>query len=672
MIIAHPTYLHAEPDFKAVLLNQLALLAVSVPILLQLPMTVSAMFLLFTFGRVAMLWFGANRLPKLALLLMLAAVVALVLGQVGTFVGLQGGMSLLLLLGSLKSFEGYARRDWQVSALVQIFLLAGAVLFDQSLWVGAWVLLCLMMIAVALAVLNELPVKQAIRQSGMAFALTLLPMMVLFVAMPRKDAPLWGVPQNPIAQSTTGLSESMKPGSIGNLVQSNEPAFTATFDNGFTPKQKDLYWRVMIMAERDNTGTWQVHKSHSDNASPSRLNPENTVAYQIVLEDDKGKIPALDYPTDRQPRRGIMREAGNILRVYSRQGVRGIHLNASLGDTLPHALTPPELALYTRLPSDTNLQTRALAKQLFEQSGGDVPTFITLAYQYFQQQGFSYTLQPPVLGSASPTDEFLFNSKQGFCEHYADAFVTLMRSAGVAARVVTGYQGGEWNGEFWQIRSKDAHAWTEVWLPEQQVWQRVDPTAAVSANRIDGGLENALSSDELSQLLSNRNWFSRFADNSQIYWQRWVVNFDGAQQRSLFAMLGFDKVNAQSILLVLALGLLPALLPLIFWLKRHARRDFDPMQHGFLQFKRLILGDDFPQAAALGANEMLQLLAQDNRLNDDIRRILHDYMRLNYAQSHAPSAAAARQWYRQAKRVGKKYRFVPAQTARKITYRIKV
>lgn len=659
MIIAQATYLHDEPDFKAVLLNQLALLAVSVPILLQLPIAVSVVFLLFTLGRVLMLWFGVRRPPKWVLVLMLAIVVALVLGQVGTFVGLQGGMSLLLLLGSLKSFEGHSRRDWQVSALVQVFLLAGAVLFDQSLWVGAWVLLCLMMIAVALAVLNELLMLNAVRQSGTAFALTLLPMLVLFVAMPRKDAPLWGVPQNPIAQSTTGLSETMKPGSIGDLVQSNEPAFTATFQS-FMPQQKDLYWRVMIMAERDDTGTWQIYKGYTDSAVADANAP--SVSYQIVLEDNKGKIPALDYPTEQQPRRGIMRETGNVLRVYSRQGVRGIHLTASVSDELPHKLSRQEFELYTRLSSSTNLRTRALSKQLFEQSGGDVEAFIAKTYQYFQQQGFSYTLQPPVLHSGSSTDEFLFGSKQGFCEHYADAFVTLMRSSGVAARVVTGYQGGEWNGEFWQIRSKDAHAWTEVWLPEKQVWKRIDPTAAVSASRIDSGLENALSSDELSQLLSNTSWLSRFADNSQIYWQRWVVNFDGAQQRNLFAMLGFDNVNTKSVLSVLLLGLLPALLPLLVWLKKHRQREFNPMQQGFLQFKILILGKDFAQIASVGAWEMQNILAQQNRLNDEIRHILQDYVRLNYATATAPSLQVARKWYRQAKKIGKKYRFVPTKT----------
>lgn len=655
MIIAQPTYLFAEPDFKAVLLNQLALLAVSVPILLQLPMAVSAVFLLFAFGRVLMLWFGIRKMSRAVLMLMLGIVVVLVLLQVGTFVGLQGGMSLLLLLGSLKSFEGYTRRDWQVSALVQIFLLTGAVLFDQSLWVGVWVLICLILIASALAVLNELPIKQAVQQSGFAFALTLLPMIVLFVAMPRKDAPLWGVPQNPTIQGKTGIPENMRPGSIGDLVQSNEPAFTATFENNFMPKNKDLYWRVSILAQVDDTATWQTYRGYTDTAAP-RENT-NIVPYQIVLEDDKGKIPALDYPTERQPRRGVMRESGDVLRVYSRQGARGIHLIAQMSDELPHDLNRQEQKMYTQLPENLNPKTRALSQQLWQQSGENIETFIQNAYQYFTKQGFSYTLQPPVLSSNSPTDEFLFNSKRGFCEHYADAFVQLMRSSGVAARIVIGYQGGEWNGEFWQIRSKDAHAWTEVWLPERKVWKRIDPTAAVSADRIDSGLDGALPSEELSRLISNSSFFSRLADNSQIYWQRWVVNFDSAQQQNLFTKLGFSGVNWQSILVVLLVGLGLALLPIFTWWYRSRQQDFDPMQQGFMQFKYLILGKDFANYAALGAMELQHELTQQQRMNAQIEAVLRDYIRLNYASSRAPSKREAQSWYRRAKRVAKKYAY---------------
>ena len=657
MITANPTYLNADPDLKAILANQLALFCVSLPILSELPFVVSVIFIVMMAIRILLLFFGVRKMATWQLVLMLALVVALVMLQVGSFVGLQGGMALLLLLGALKSYEGHTRRDWQVSALVQIFLLTGAVLFNQSMLVGAWVLVCLTLIAVALAILNELDPKTALKQSLIGFALTLLPMILLFITMPRKESPLWGIPQNPSNQSTTGISESMKPGSIGNLVQSNEPAFTATFSDNYRPRPQDLYWRVMVMIDRDEMGEWHAARGMMDGAFPARGNrPTQDVSYQIVIEDTKGRIPALDYPSRRQET-GILQELGDVLRVYSRQGVRGITLRANATDELTQKLDANEMQMYTAI-SNNNPQTKALAQSLYQQAGGDTSRFVQAAYQYFNQQKFAYTLKPPVLQTGSPTDEFLFKTKQGFCEHYADAFVTLMRSAGVPARVVTGYQGGEWNeqGGFWQIRSKDAHAWAEVWLPERNVWKRVDPTAAVSISRVDSGVDSALPAEEINELVSNLSAWSRFTSQSQIYWQRWVVNFDNAQQNSLFSLLGLGGASKFSSLLLLIIGSVPVLIPIIWWWRRSRKQDIAPLADGFMLLKHRLLGNAFPNLAALGATELKAELEQDNRLTPDLDQLLQDFITLNYASSQAPSATAAQAWYRRAHRLSNKYR----------------
>ena len=657
MLIANPTYLHADPDLKAILANQLALFCVSLPILNELPFVVSVIFILMMAVRILLLFFGVRKMATWQLVLMLALVVALVMLQVGSFVGLQGGMALLLLLGALKSYEGRTRRDWQVAALVQIFLLTGAVLFNQSMLVGAWVLVCLTLIAVALAILNELDPKTALKQSLIGFALTLLPMILLFITMPRKESPLWGIPQNPSNQSTTGISESMKPGSIGNLVQSNEPAFTATFKDNYRPRPQDLYWRVMVMIDRDEMGEWHAARGMMDGAYPARGNrPTANVSYQIVLEDTKGRIPALDYPSRRQDT-GILQELGDVLRVYSRQGVRGITLYANATDELTQKLDANEMQMYTAI-SNNNPQTKALAQSLYQQAGGDTSRFVQAAYQYFNQQKFAYTLKPPVLQTGSPTDEFLFKTKQGFCEHYADAFVTLMRSVGVPARVVTGYQGGEWNeqGGFWQIRSKDAHAWAEVWLPDRNVWKRVDPTAAVSISRVDSGVDSALPAEEINELVSNLSAWNRFTSQSQIYWQRWVVNFDNAQQNSLFSLLMLGGASKFSSLLLLIIGSVPVLIPIIWWWRRSRQQDIAPLADGFMLLKRRLLGNAYPNLAALGATELKAELEQDNRLTPDLDQLLQDFIALNYASSQAPSATAAQAWYRRARRLSNKYR----------------
>ncbi|ULJ63798.1 transglutaminaseTgpA domain-containing protein [Wielerella bovis] len=657
MFISRTPYLQSETDFNALLFNQLALIAVSLPILAELPLPISILFAVFALGRVALLKFGVKALARWQLLLMLGTVGILVFLQVGTFIGLQGGMAFLLLLCALKSYEGYTRRDRQVSALSMMFLLTGAVLFNQSLLVGLWVLVCLMLIATSLAVLNELNIQAAFKQSAMAFLLTLLPMLLLFITMPRRDAPLWGLPQNPANQSTTGLSDTMKPGSIGDLVQSNEPAFSATFQDGFVPRPQDLYWRVMIMANRSEDGTWQAMSGVVDNALPDSSRHVFNVAYQIVIEDDKGRLPALDYPATEQ-RRGIMRESGNVLRIYSRKGVRGIQLKSTISNELPQHLLASEKRRYLQLNENTNLRTMALAKQLFAQSGEDAETFANAAFQYFANNQFVYTLKPPILGSKDSTDEFIFNSKQGFCEHYADAFVTMMRSAGVPARVVTGYQGGEWNeqGGFWQIRSKDAHAWAEVWLEKKNVWKRIDPTAAVSITRVAGGLDDALPAEEIKELVNNLSWWSRFSDQSQIYWQRWVVNFDGEQQRNLFSLFGFSQVNAWTILTVLIMGLLPAFIPVWLWWKRSRSKDISPLADGFMLLKRRLLGKDFVHLPALSVLELKAELNAQQRLSPDLDSLLNEYIRLNYASAQTPNPIEARVWYRRARALSRKYR----------------
>ncbi|MDK4539625.1 DUF3488 and transglutaminase-like domain-containing protein, partial [Kingella kingae] len=475
LFIVQPSYLNTKPSFRAALFAMISLIAVSIPLLFELPVGVVIVFAVFICLRLGLLNMGIYQLKLWQTVCMLLGATVLVFQQLGTILGLQGGISFLLLLALLKSYEGKTKRDWQVLVVVMLFLLTGAILFSQELFTGMWILLCLMMMACTLSLLNDLAWQPALKQSLVGFLLTLLPMVVLFVSVPRKNAPLWGIPQNPTKQSTTGISDTMKPGSIGELVLSNEPAFSATFNHGFMPQQQNLYWRVMVMGVHDGN-EWRAMRDFADTATPSA---GHKIHYSMIIEDNKGRVPALDYP--QNPRqRGMFIETGNVLRVLSKQGVRRLDLQASLTDELPHQLSKMGQDFYTKLPANSNPRTRELAQALYQQNNGNVEQFAQAAFNYFAQQGFTYTLKPPVLGSRNSTDQFLFNSKQGFCEHYADAFVVMMRAAGVPARVVVGYQGGEYNEaeQFWQIRSKDAHAWTEVWLPERQVWKRIDPTAA--------------------------------------------------------------------------------------------------------------------------------------------------------------------------------------------------
>lgn len=655
MLLSNPSYLNSQPHFKAMFFNMAALAAVSIPLLVQLPVGVVAVFGIFLLIRLVLLSKGITTLKKWQLFILAIGMAALVMQQLGTIIGLEGGASLLLLLSLLKSFEGKTRRDWQVLVVVMMFLLAAGILFEQGLFASLWVMVCLVLMATSLAVLNELRFQAAFRQSVLAFLLSLLPTIVLFVAMPRREMPLWGMPQiKNEQQATTGLSNSMKPGSISNLVQSNEPVFSAIFDNQYQPQQKDLYWRVLLLSGYSGS-EWYAARDFADGAVPK--NTEQTITYHVMMQDDKGRVPALDYPVDVDKQRGLHREAGNMVRVLSRQGVRRFDLQSALSDELPHQLNKIAQEWYTRLPENTNPRTRALAQQLWQQAGGDAEKFVQTAYLYLKKNQFSYTLNPPLLNSSHKTDEFIFESKLGFCEHYSDAFVILMRSAGLPARVVTGYQGGEYNeeGGFWQIRSKDAHAWVEVWLPQRQVWKRVDPTSAVAANRIEGSIDSALSENEATAF-RKYNFVNKYLDRGRFYWQQWIVNYDSDRQQNLFAKLGFEQVTPLLLFVIMVVGVLVGLVPLWLWWWRSRSQEILPLEHGFVLLKRQVLGKDFPQLASVTPLELRDELIQQNRLSEDLNHLINQYIELRYANSHEPPITVSKMWYRRAKKMAKKYK----------------
>lgn len=660
MLIAQATYLNSTPDLKSMLLTMGALTAVSAPLATQLPWGVIGVFVFFLLLRLGLLMIGVYALKTWQLMILMVGMTALVWQQLGTVIGLGGGAAFLLMLSLLKSFEGKTRRDWQVLILAMMFLLAAAILFDQGLLMGLWTVLCLVLMAVSLAMLNDLSFQAALKNSLVGFLLALLPMVMLFVGMPRRETPFWGMPQiQNERQATTGMSDTMKPGSISDLVESNEPVFSVTFEDGYVPQQRDLYWRVMMLANH-NGSEWQAVREFMDSAVPVEDNRHRVVRYNIMMEDDKGRVPALDYPLDTNHQRGLRREAGDMVRVFSRAGVRRFTLRSSISDELPHQLDQFFQQRYTRLPENLNPRTRALAQQLWQESGGNAEQYIQAAYLYFKKQGFAYTLKPPLLNSVNTTDEFIFSSKQGFCEHYSDAFVMLMRAAGLPARVVVGYQGGEFNeeGGFWQIRSKDAHAWAEVWLPEKQVWKRVDPTSAVAANRIDGSIDEALSGDESGISIKN-NAFTRYLDQGRYYWQAWIVDYDSNRQQTLFSYLGFERVTPLAIIIVMGGGVAIALIPLWLWWRRSRSNDILPLEHGFILLKRRVLGKDFGKLASLAPTEFRAELAAQNRLPEDLDNLIQEYIRLRYASSHEPSPAIARAWYQRAQKLARKYAHKP-------------
>nr|WP_256473553.1 DUF3488 and transglutaminase-like domain-containing protein [Neisseria sp. HSC-16F19] len=644
MWLADPAFLNRPPAKPVQLVLLSALLWTSLPLLWALPLGVSTVFGVMWLLRLVLWQRQTPPLPRLALLGLLVLVLALVWQQLGTLIGREGGLAFLLLLSVLKAYESRQLRDWQVLLLVMLLVMGGGILFNQNIAILLWLVAGLCLLSAAMAMLGGLNFAAAWRQGAAALGLALPLAAVLFVAVPRMAEPLWRIPQPDNKQATTGLSDTLEPGSISNLVQSNEPAFNAVFTEG-TPQQQDLYWRVIVMGDNEQ-GQWRaIDEQYTDDARPRRNGP-TLLSYHLILEDQKGRVPALDYPILTDERYFSYRVGAVVRANRSREGYRRISLQSAVSPYLAQTLGAGERDYYTRLPANGNPRTRALAQTLRQQHPDD-RRLAEAVLAHFRNQRFVYTLQPARNDGADVTDYFLFQGREGFCEDYANAFVWLMRAAGVPARIVTGYQGGEYvsQGNFWQVRSKDAHAWAEIWLASENAWLRIDPTTAVAEVRASQGLSAALPENEQPAFADKDGWLYRLGQSSQFYWQQWVVNFDANRQQNLFQRLGLGSVNIGSISLLLLVGGALAAVPLWLWWRRVRRRSSDYLREGLWLIQQQFDDGRHDNPAAAGPLE----LQQHPDMPETVKALLDDYIRHVYA-GNLPAAAVQKRWYRAVKK----------------------
>jgi hypothetical protein len=244
---------------------------------------------------------------------------------------------------------------------------------------------------------------------------------------------------------------------------------------------------------------------------------------------------------------------------------------------------------------------------------------LAAAERWFRRQPFRYTLQPGTLPPRAPLDAFLFERREGFCGHYASAFTALMRAAGVPARVVSGYRGGDWvvplgGSGYLDLRRSHAHAWSEVWL-EDEGWRRVDPTAWIAGGAPAGAAEArggaGLARDPLGWL--QRQWWGL-----DLAWTRWWLGFDRQGQEALLQrLLGERGAWLGVLLLVVLVGCLAGALATLGWLQRRQERR-DPLQRELERWLRVcarrgmvpLPGETLPRFAARLARRWPELEAE--------------------------------------------------------------
>jgi len=564
--------IHDKRRFSVVL----AALAVSfAPHLLNVPLFVSA-FVAGAWGYALGMQYRGWPVPSRWLRGLLAlGCLALVVVTYGRPLGQDEGVALLSLMLGLKAVESKSVRDMLAMLFLAYFVIVTNVLYSQTLAMSAYMLFSVMAVTAALIHLHSgEPRLGADVRRGAVMLVQAVPLAVLlFVFFPRLQGTLWGV-SDTREDGVSGFSDTVEPGSVAALSLSREIAFRVEFSD-VVPDRRDLYWRGAVLDTFD--GLQWVRRL------PFALAPKydvegrsGLVRYALTLEPHNREwVFALDLPLSA-PRGTVLRQDMTLASFRSiRSRVRYELISAPVSQ--PEA---DPAAVWSRLPEDGNPRARELARQ-WAASGADARAVVEAALSFFRDGGFVYTLRPGVL-SGDVVDQFLFASRRGYCEHYATAMAFLLRAAGIPARVVVGYQGGELNplGEYFIVRQSDAHAWTEVWLEGR--WVRVDPTSVVAAERLSAGAEavslqgeTVLPPGGARLLRSVGRFFSMSWDAANNSWNQWVLGFSHERQRSLWQRLGLDpatRAGAGKLAAILGLGL-AVVLGTVFWFMLRSRKN---------------------------------------------------------------------------------------------------
>lgn len=620
------------------------------PHLLRLPLWESLLVVLLLLWRTLAVW---RNWPMPAGWLKAGLTLATFAGVYLSFSRVSGqhaGVALLVAMLALKLTELRSRRDVFFIIFMLYFALVTHFLYSQEIWTVGWLLAAVVLITALLIDVNHrsgpLPARQALRLAVRMTAQALPLMMVMFVLFPRLPGPLWGKPEQTAAR--TGLSDSMRPGDIASLIQSDELAFRVRFE-GPTPAASALYWRGPVLSHFDGR-SW-----HVDGLSSARLLAPAAVElrgaalrYEMILEASQAPwLLALEMPDPQQlPADSRLNSEGQLLSsatISERQLLRGTaHLDFRFS---AHALDAGERRRNLQLPDDGNPRARALASALRTQHGSDDAALMRALLQRIRSEPYHYALEVPRLGRHS-VDEFLFDTQLGFCEHYASAFTFVMRAAGIPARVVTGYQGGERSpyGDYVHVRQSNAHAWSEVWLPGEG-WKRQDPTAWIDPSRIDRSVsERQASFSERQASTGGLSWLrlkymlEGRRDQLRAVWDMWILGYGHEQQQQLLGRFGIAGWRDLMVAMTATVSLLLALFGL--WMLRQSlpQRNRDPIQRLWQRAQLHLRRHQLVQAPSEGPVDFSRrVIAARPELEAPMNELLSCYLRLRYGGDDSAS-----------------------------------
>lgn len=495
------------------------------------------------------------------LLALMAMAIALVILSTGLYDGRLAGTALLVVMLGLKLLELRARRDIHVTVFLGYFVVLTQFLYSQSLGLAVYLFAGTLALAAIQVGLNRVSAhpRQVLRHAAGLFVAALPLALVVFMLFPRLHSPLWGIKSQ---RAFTGISGEMTLGNLGELSRSTATAFRVQFDTT-VPGPEQRYWRGPVLWHTDGR-RWTADADRANERPIDTVGRDPlAVGYEVTLEPTgEYWLFGLDVVTVKPP--GTHLNSNYALVSEQRLNQRLSYHAASDPGFRMLEISERERAKGLQLPPQISPRIASLVAQWQTTADPAQPLqLVARALDYFRNQPFVYTLSPGTL-QGDPVEQFLFETRRGFCEHYAGSFALLMRVAGIPARVVIGYQGGERNphGEHWVVRQSDAHAWTEVWVPGLG-WWRVDPTAAVAPQRIEQPIDAAASqagdrvmfgsseSGTLRSLWHNAVWL---ADAVDLGWHRWVVGFSAERQTSLLEWLGLGRLRGFGLAIALLIA----------------------------------------------------------------------------------------------------------------------
>ena len=597
----------------------LSILMVTAPHADHLPLWVSTLCATLLAWR-AYLTYSGNPLPKRWLLLAITfASVGGILISFHTLFGREVGVTLLILLATLKLMELRAARDAMVLIYLSCFILITHFFYSQSIFTALYLLATLAVVTTTWIHLHaqNIALKPRLRITATLLLQAIPLTLILFVLFPRVQGPLWGLPQDAFASS--GLDDKMSPGSLSRLSLSDEVAFRVSYADK-PPGREQMYWRGPVLWNFDGS-TWTPGRT-ARGIAPKFTELDQAIDYTVTLEPhNKIWLFTLDMPD----KISVPASITNDFQVLGKEPVNARLRYEAHSHLVFHANlreTERQLQRALQLPQPLDPRAQQLAATWRANAANDAAV-VDSALHYFNQQGFQYTLEPPPLG-INGIDDFLFTTKKGFCEHYASAFVFLMRAAHIPARVVTGYQGGQYNdlGNYYIVRQSDAHAWAEVWL-NGQGWVRVDPTAAIAPARVQINMAAAVAPGDTAALpfvarmaiMANMPgmartppaWLSNLRlswDTLAFRWNQWVLGYDTERQFAFLTALGMKSITWQNMAfgMMAGLGLVIALFAL-FMLRHLLARQPDKVQPAWLKLCRKLAKAGLPRAAHEGAQD---------------------------------------------------------------------